>query len=88
MKKMLIGFFAVLLAAATAFATQAPTTTRVDDPVLYWFDGATFMGTGTISQKEIICNGNTDDVCLDGFEEAPNQQRPTGDPYHTLYREE
>lgn len=88
MKKFLVGFFAVVLAVATVFASEQPTRQRIDDPVLYWFDGATFMGTGTISEKEVICNENTDNICLEGFEEAPNQQRPIGDPYHTLYREE
>jgi len=86
MKKFLVGLFALVLAAATAFATEQPTATRVDDPVLYWFDGATFMGTGTIEEKSGICNG-TEDVCLEGFEEAPNQQRPTGEAYHILYRD-
>ncbi len=87
MKKMIIGFFAVLLAAATAWGNYQPATATTDDE-LHWFEGTVYKGTGTIEEKEQICNGETEDICLEGFMSAPGQQRPNVPPSYTLYREE
>lgn len=66
MKKIIIGFFVVLLAAATAFA-NSPQPKTVTDPLLYWFDAeGDFIGQELYSVMHDLCP-NSGEVCASGY---------------------
>lgn len=81
---MFLGVFAVLLAAATVFAAQV-NSNKTYDPVYHWFDGNTYLGTGTVAEKSQICNEDTDIICMEAFESAPGGQRPSTPVVATLF---
>ncbi|HEX6916331.1 MAG TPA: hypothetical protein VF145_13870 [Chitinophagaceae bacterium] len=70
MKKMLIGLFAVLLAAGTVFAVEANHPKMAFDPSYHWFDDqGTYLGFLTESSQRAICDANTSIVCRNGYTE-------------------
>jgi hypothetical protein len=84
MKKILLGVFAILLAAATVFTTQAnKPVTATDDPVYHWFEGEDYIGEATKLQMSVFCNeGST--VCLEAFDPSVGTTRPSSIPLDQL----
>jgi hypothetical protein len=70
MKKILMGIFVVLLAAATAFATPQSRSQRLDDPLLEWFDDdGNYIGQEFYSVMHGLCPYEAS-VCAKGYGSA------------------
>jgi len=78
MKRILLGVFAFIFAAATVFAAQVnqPATVTVD-PVYHWFEGEDFIGEGTEDEMRQFCNELAQIECLAGYDPSVGETRPT-----------
>jgi hypothetical protein len=84
MKKILLGVFAFLFAAATVFATQANQSVKANDPVYHWFDGQTYVGDGTVQDMSSLCNQVNAVECLGGYLDITGEERPSQLPDETI----
>jgi hypothetical protein len=87
MKKIFVGLFAMLLAAATVFAGNQPSNNTVD-PLLHWFDeNDIYIGQATEATQRQVCDGSSTEVCMKGYEEIDTQGNPVGDAL-SLFKEQ